>query len=78
MGGSTARRLGAEAKKKLDPTKAYRDARFAVDDSPTVGNQMRLAQAERGSGQINRARPQPQPRGLLPMAVSGARRVALS
>jgi hypothetical protein len=45
MGGSTARRLGAEAKKKLDPTKAYRDAKFAVDDSPTVGNQMRLAQA---------------------------------
>ena len=45
MGGSTARRLGAEAKRTLDPTKAYREAKFAAEDSPTVGNRMRLAQA---------------------------------
>ena len=45
MGGSTARRLGAQAKRTLDPTKDYREARFAAEDSPTVGNRMRLAQA---------------------------------
>ncbi|HET9159004.1 MAG TPA: hypothetical protein VFN88_00195, partial [Caulobacteraceae bacterium] len=45
MGGSTARRLGAEAKRTLDPTRAYRDAKAGCEDSPTVGNRMRLAQA---------------------------------
>ncbi|HET9159739.1 MAG TPA: hypothetical protein VFN88_03935, partial [Caulobacteraceae bacterium] len=33
------------AKRTLDPTRAYRDAKAACDDSPTVGNRMRLAQA---------------------------------
>lgn len=45
MGGSTARRLESNARRALDPTRAYREARTAVEDSPTVGNRMRLAQA---------------------------------
>lgn len=45
LGGSAARRMGDEAKRKLDPTRGYREAKEAVDDSPTVGNQMRLAHA---------------------------------
>ena len=44
-GGSTARRLEAQAKRAIDPTKGYREAKAAVEDSPTVGNRMRLAQA---------------------------------
>jgi hypothetical protein len=45
MGGSTARRLSAQAKRTLDPMKDYLDANFAAEDSPTVGIRMRLAQA---------------------------------
>jgi len=45
MGNSGVRRLGQAARETLDPTKAYRDAKAASDDSPTVGNRMRLAQA---------------------------------
>ena len=44
-GGSTARRLESQAKKAMDPTKDYRTAKAAAEDSPTVGNRMRLAQA---------------------------------
>jgi hypothetical protein len=44
-GGSTARRLEATAKRAIDPTKDYRAAKAACEDSPTVGNRMRLAQA---------------------------------
>ncbi|MEO6340762.1 MAG: hypothetical protein ABIO39_12025 [Caulobacteraceae bacterium] len=45
MGGPQARRLGAAAKEKLDPTRAYREAKAACDDSPTTGARMRLAAA---------------------------------
>lgn len=45
MGGSTARRLGQAAQKALDPEREYRDARAAVDDSPTTGAKMRMAAA---------------------------------
>ena len=45
LGGSTVRRMQAKAAKTLDPTRAYRDAKAACDESPTVGNRMRLAQA---------------------------------
>lgn len=45
LGGSTARRLETAARKKLDPTKDYRRAKAAAEDSPTVGNRMRLAAA---------------------------------
>jgi len=45
MGGSTARRIKQTAQQKLDPTRAYRAAKDACDDSPTAGNRMRLAAA---------------------------------
>jgi hypothetical protein len=45
LGGSTARRLSADAKRTLDPMRGYREAKAACEDSPTVGNRMRLAQA---------------------------------
>lgn len=45
MGGSTARRISKTARETLDPTRAYRAAKEACDDSPTVGNRMRLAAA---------------------------------
>ena len=45
MGGSTARKIGQTARETLDPTRAYRAAKEACADSPTVGNRMRLAAA---------------------------------
>lgn len=50
LGGSRARRLHAAASKALDPTREYRSAKEACDDSPTVGNRMRLAQAAAALG----------------------------
>jgi hypothetical protein len=44
-GGTRARRLGHAARDALDPGREYRQARTAVDDAPTVHNQMRLAAA---------------------------------
>ena len=45
LGGSRVRQLKQVAKDKLDPTRSYREAKAACDDSPTTGNQMRLAAA---------------------------------
>jgi len=45
VSGSTGRWIAKAAKEALDPTRAYRDAKTACEDSPTVGNRMRLAQA---------------------------------
>ncbi len=45
MSGSAARRVGQAAKRALDPEREYREAREAVEDSPTVGNRMRMASA---------------------------------
>jgi len=53
LGGSTARRLGAEAKRTLDPMRGYREAKAACEDSPTVGNRMRLAQAAMARGSFS-------------------------
>ncbi|MFI4974684.1 MAG: tetratricopeptide repeat protein [Caulobacterales bacterium] len=50
FGGTGARRLGQAARETLDPTREYRTAKAAVDDSPTVHNQMRLAQAAAALG----------------------------
>lgn len=55
MGGSTARRLGAAAKHALDPEREYREARAAVEDSPTAGARMRLAQAAASLGRHEEA-----------------------
>lgn len=50
FGGTTARRIGQAATKALDPEREYRTAKALVDDSPTVGNQMRMASAAEGLG----------------------------
>lgn len=51
MGGPTARRAGQAARETLDPTRDYRAAKAAVDDTPTVSNRMRLAGA---AGELGR------------------------
>jgi hypothetical protein len=43
------------AGKALDPTKEYRVAKEACDDSPTAGNRMRLAQAAASLGRYDEA-----------------------
>jgi len=55
FGGSTARRLSAAARETLDPTREYREARQAVEDTPTVRNQSRLAAAAIGLGKFDEA-----------------------
>lgn len=54
-GSSRVRRMGQTARETLDPTKAYRQARAACDDTPTVGNRMRLAQAAFGLARYEEA-----------------------
>ena len=49
-GGATARRAVQGARETLDPTREYREARAATEDTPTVHNQMRLAKAAAGLG----------------------------
>jgi hypothetical protein len=43
--GPAARRLAQGAREAVDPTREYRQARAACEDSPTVHNRMRLARA---------------------------------
>ena len=45
LGGSTARRVTQKVRTRLDPEREYREAEEAVDEAPTVRNQMRLAEA---------------------------------
>ena len=45
MAGSGARKLKETARQTLDPTRDYRAAKSAVEESPTAGNRMRLAAA---------------------------------
>jgi len=54
-GGTAARRAVQNARETLDPTREYREARAATDDSPTVHNQMRLAKAAASLGQHDEA-----------------------
>jgi hypothetical protein len=55
LGGRTARRLGQATRQTLDPNRAYREAKASYDDSPTVANGMRLAQAAAGLGRHGEA-----------------------
>lgn len=55
MGGSTARRISKAARETLDPTREYREAKAAVDDTPTVRNQARLAAASMELGRYAEA-----------------------
>jgi hypothetical protein len=50
VGGTRARRLGMAARDALDPTREYRLAKTAVEESPTVHNRMRLAAAAASLG----------------------------
>jgi hypothetical protein len=54
-GGSTARRLGKAARDTLDPGRAYRTAKGAYDDAPTVQNMMKLAEASSALGRWSEA-----------------------
>jgi hypothetical protein len=49
-GSSAARQLRKTARDTLDPTREYRLARAAFDDTPTVTSRMRLAAAAAASG----------------------------
>ncbi|HEX7760785.1 MAG TPA: tetratricopeptide repeat protein [Caulobacteraceae bacterium] len=55
LGGKTARTIGQAARDTLDPGREYRQAKAACDDTPTVHNQMRLAQAAAGLGRHEEA-----------------------
>jgi len=54
-GGPTARKAGDAARETLDPGRGYRNAKTAVDDSPTVYNRMRLAAAAGEMGRWDEA-----------------------
>src|SRR5580698_9546740 len=49
-GGTRAKRMGMAARDALDPGREYRQAKAAIDDSPTVHNRMRLAAAAASLG----------------------------
>ncbi len=49
-GGKAARRITTVARETLDPERAYRTAKAAYDDTPTVANALRLAAAASGLG----------------------------
>jgi hypothetical protein len=53
--GSTARKGAKAAREALDPHRDYREAKAAVDDSPTVHNRMRLAAAATELGRHDEA-----------------------
>jgi hypothetical protein len=55
FGGRVARRISRVARETLDPNRAYREAKANHDDSPTVANAMRLAQAASGLGRHDEA-----------------------
>jgi hypothetical protein len=53
--GPTARRISTAARETLDPTREYREAKAAVEDTPTVRNQSRLAAAATALGRHDEA-----------------------
>jgi hypothetical protein len=55
LGGRTARRMASATRDTLDPARNYRQARAAHDDSPTVGNSIRLGQAAAAMGRYDEA-----------------------
>jgi hypothetical protein len=55
LGGRTVRRIGSAARETLDPDRAYRQAKAAHDDTPTVANAIRLAAAAMSMGRWGEA-----------------------
>lgn len=53
--GPGAQRLGAATRAALDPTREYREAKAACEETPTVRNQSRLAQAAVALGRHDEA-----------------------
>lgn len=53
--GPTARRITVTARETLDPTREYREAKAACEDTPTVRNQSRLAAAASAMGRHDEA-----------------------
>ncbi|MGQ0533325.1 MAG: tetratricopeptide repeat protein [Caulobacteraceae bacterium] len=58
MGGSRARGVGKAARQVLDPERDYRNAMRALEDTPTVGNRMKLAQTAAALGRWDDAEAQ--------------------
>lgn len=54
-GGAAGRRMAKAAADTLDPGRAYREAKAAYDDTPTVQNMMKLAEAAVGHGRWEEA-----------------------
>jgi hypothetical protein len=50
MGGRTARGIGRATQQALDPERDYRNAMRALEDTPTIGNRMKVAQAAAALG----------------------------
>lgn len=50
MGGRTARGIGRATQQALDPERDYRNALRALEDTPTVGARMKVAQAATALG----------------------------
>jgi hypothetical protein len=55
FGGTRAKRVGMAARDTLDPTREYRLAKAALEESPTVHNRMRLAAAAAARGRHDEA-----------------------
>jgi hypothetical protein len=53
--GRAARKLGQGAREALDPHRSYREAKAAVDESPTAHNRMKLAAAATELGRHDEA-----------------------
>lgn len=58
MGGRTARVVGRAAQQALDPERDYRQAMRALEDTPTVGNRLKVAQAAAALGRWSDAEAQ--------------------
>ena len=50
LGGRTARGVGKAARQVIDPERDFRTAMRALDETPTVGNRMKVAQAAAALG----------------------------
>ncbi len=58
MGGRTGRAVGRAAVQALDPERDYRNALRALEDTPSIGNRMRLANAAAALGRWSDAEAQ--------------------
>lgn len=56
--GRTARGVGRAARQALDPERDYRNAKIALEDTPSLGARMRLAQAAAALGRWSEAEAQ--------------------